>query len=330
MQIAEICRKTWRFMRNKYAAALKKRLTRGQNGYTICCMKTIEGKSFDEERALYAQNGIRLVNCRIEGPADGESALKECRNLKIENCNFDLRYPLWHCNNLEMSGCTQTENCRAALWYDKNIKITYSRLGGIKAVRECRGVTLENDEINSPEFGWRSRNIQIADTRINSQYAFFEAQNIEAEGLTLEGKYTFQYIKNATFRNCRFQTKDAFWHSHNVTVYDSFVGGEYLGWYSDGLTLVRCHIKGTQPLCYCKNLTLIDCTTEDCDLTFEYSDVNAQIKGGIVSVKNPHSGKIYADEIGELVVTKDSRRKIGAEVYCGGKLIYPVKANPAE
>ena len=36
-------------------------------------MKIIENKSFDEERALYASDGVRIVNCRFEGAADGES-----------------------------------------------------------------------------------------------------------------------------------------------------------------------------------------------------------------------------------------------------------------
>ena len=61
-------------------------------------------------------------------------------------------------------------------------------------------------------------------------------------------------------------------------------------------------IKGTQPFCYCKNLRLIDCTMEDCDLAFEYSDVHADIKGGIDSVKNPLSGSITADGIGEIIL----------------------------
>lgn len=74
-----------------------------------------------------------------------------------------------------------------------------------------------------------------------------------------------------------------------------------------------------------QNLKLIDCTTEDCDLAFEYSDVEAEIKGAIVSVKNPQSGKIVAESIGELIVTSDSRRKVEAEVFEAGKKIYPVK-----
>lgn len=282
-------------------------------------MKEIINQRYDEERALYAGRDVRLTGCRFEGPADGESALKECENVTVKNCYFDLRYPMWHCRDLVIEGGVQTENCRAALWYDENVTIRGAELGGIKAVRECKNVVLEDCKINSPEFGWRSRNIKIGDCYINSVYAFFECANISADKLELEGKYTFQYVKNATFRNCKFQTKDAFWHSENVTVYDSFVGGEYLGWYSKNLTLVRCHIKGTQPLCYCKNLTLIDCTTEDCDLAFEYSTVNAQIRGGILSVKNPEAGEIRADSIGELIVTKDSRRKVEAAVFEGDK-----------
>lgn len=288
-------------------------------------MKTIENQKFDEERALYASENVKIVNCRFEGPADGESALKECRNIVVENCFCDLRYPMWHCDNITIANTVQTENCRAALWYDNGVTIENSDLGGIKAVRECKGVDIKNCKINSPEFGWRSADIRIENTYINSMYAFFEAKNIEADGLELEGKYTFQYIENSKFRNCKFQTKDAFWHSKNVTVYDSVLGGEYLAWYSENLTLVRCHIKGTQPLCYCKNLTLIDCTTEDCDLAFEYCEVNATIKGGIVSVKNPEKGRISADSIGELIVTADSRRPVGAEVFEGGRKIYPLK-----
>ena len=118
----------------------------------------------------------------------------------------------------------------------------------------------------------------------------------------MHGKYSFQYIENAVIRNSDLQTKDAFWHAKNVRVEDSVVSGEYLGWYSDGLTLVRCRISGTQPLCYCKNLTLIDCTMEDTDLSFEYSDVEADVQGHILSVKNPRSGHITADSIGEVIL----------------------------
>ena len=40
-------------------------------------MTTFENKKFDEERALYGVDGVVLKNCAFDGPADGESALKE-------------------------------------------------------------------------------------------------------------------------------------------------------------------------------------------------------------------------------------------------------------
>ena len=97
-------------------------------------------------------------------------------------------------------------------------------------------------------------------------------------------------------------TKDAFWHAKNVTVKNSVLKGEYLAWYSENLTLIGCRIEGTQPFCYCRNLTLIDCEMISCDLAFERSTVQAQVKGHIDSVKNPISGRISADSIGDVIL----------------------------
>ena len=109
-------------------------------------------------------------------------------------------------------------------------------------------------------------------------------------------------------------TKDAFWHSKNVTVRNSVVKGEYLAWYSENLTLENCKIIGTQPLCYCKNLRLVDCETEGCDFSFEYSDAEVTVLGNILSVKNPKSGRIIADSIGEIILTPDSKYPCNAEI----------------
>ena len=118
----------------------------------------------------------------------------------------------------------------------------------------------------------------------------------------MKGKYSFQYMENLTIRDSYLDTKDAFWHSKNVTVINSTVKGEYLAWFSEGLTLIDCHIIGTQPLCYCKNLKLVNCTMEGTDLAFEYSDVEATINGHVDSVKNPRSGHITLDSVGEVIM----------------------------
>ncbi len=260
-----------------------------------------ENKQYDEERALYGIKNAEVVGCVFDGEADGESALKECRNITVKNCDFRLRYPFWHVEGADIDDIRMTETCRAALWYDKGIEIHNSKLHGIKALRECLDVTLDNCDISSSEFGWRCSDINVKDTCLTSEYPFFECKNMNFDGFELKGKYSFQYVENVEMRNCTLMTKDAFWHAKNVTVYDSVIMGEYLAWYSEDLRLVRCKISGTQPLCYCKGLVLEDCEMEGTDLSFENSDVKADVKGNIISVKNPISGYIRADSVGEMI-----------------------------
>ncbi len=265
-------------------------------------MKVIENQTFDMERALYGSNGVLARSCSFDGPADGESAFKEGRDITAEHCFFNLRYPFWHDHGLKITDSEMTEKCRAALWYSDHVEITDTKLHGIKALRECSDVLIQNCDIISPEFGWSVRGIRMEDTTAVSEYFMMRSENLTFRGVTFKGKYSFQYIKNATFENCTFDTKDAFWHGENVTVRDSIVKGEYLAWYSDGLTLVNCKIIGTQPLCYCKNLKLINCEMVDTDLAFEKSEVEAVITTKVDSIKNPRAGKIQVPELLELIM----------------------------
>lgn len=279
----------------------------------------IEKKCFDQERALYHSEHTDVVDCLFAGPADGESALKESRDIALRGCSFSLRYPLWHVEGFSMDDCAMDESCRAALWYDRDGKIVHSRLGGIKALRECGNILLEGTDIVSPEFGWKCHDITMKGGSVQAEYLFLDSRNVTLDGVSMKGKYSFQYIHDLTVTNCDLDTKDAFWHTKNATVRDSVVKGEYLGWYSEGLTLVHCRIIGTQPLCYCKNLTLVDCTMEDCDLAFEYSDVVADIKGKVDSIKNPASGTITVDEVGSVIMDDAVRECKGKIVLRGDK-----------
>ncbi len=264
-------------------------------------------KTYDEERALYDIEDATVKDCVFDGPADGESALKECRRITVENCDFRLRYPFWHVTDGNIKDCKMSDTCRAALWYDKNMVIEDSVLGGIKALRECENTTMKNCEIVSEEFGWRCRGLKIDNCSLTSMYPFFECKDAEYNKLSLNGKYSFQYIENAHLKNCELRTKDAFWHCKNVVVEDSLVQGEYLAWYSENLKLVRCKIVGTQPLCYCKGLILEDCEMVDADFAFENSEVEATVNSHIISVKNPISGFIKAKSIGEIIL--DTKRE---------------------
>lgn len=273
-------------------------------------------QNYDEERALYGTKNSKITECSFDGEADGESALKECENIEVDNCYFNLRYPFWHNTNVSITNCNMTENCRAALWYDNNVAIESCQMFGIKALRECNGISIDNCNVKSPEFMWRCSDIRIDNTTINSEYLLFESKNADINNFAMTGKYSFQYVENIKISNSEFNTKDAFWHSKNVTVTDSVVKGEYLGWYSENLKFVRCRIIGTQPLCYCKGLVLEDCTMEETDLSFERSEVNAKVVGRIEGVKNPLCGKITADEIGELLIESEYVNAENSQIIC--------------
>ncbi|MBO5098016.1 MAG: DUF3737 family protein [Agathobacter sp.] len=262
-------------------------------------------ETHDEERAFYGMKDAVVKNCKIDGPADGESAFKECKNIQVEDTYLNLRYPFWHVDDVAITNCHMTENCRAALWYDNGVVITDSIMHGIKALRECKNIQIKDTDIISPEFAWRSHNITVENTTLEGEYPFFECTDMEIDGLKMKGKYSFQYIENVTFRNCNLDTKDAFWHAKNITIEDSVIKGEYLAWYAENIRFVRCKIIGTQPLCYCKGLVLEDCEMDGCDLSFERSEVVATVKGHIDSVKNPITGSVHADSIGEIILEEE-------------------------
>ena len=261
----------------------------------------IENQTFDEERALYNLTESEVIDCTFAGLADGESVLKEVRGVNVINCRFSLRYPLWHAVNFSLIGSTMDSQARAPVWYSQDGKIRECLIDGVKFLRECRNIQIEDSIIRSSEFGWKCHDITIADTEIASEYLLFGSSDIKIDHLRMQGKYSFQYVEQMYIKDSVLETKDAFWHSKNVTVENSIVRGEYLGWFSENLNLINCQISGTQPLCYCKNLNLINCTMENTDLAFEYSDVNADIRGHIVSIKNPKSGTIVADSVGEII-----------------------------
>ena len=243
-------------------------------------MNRIENKVFDEERSLYNLKDTIVLNCTFKGEKDGESPLKEARNIRVDNSNFSLRYPLWHVHNYLINNTNFDINSRAPLWYTLNGKIINCVIEGIKTLRESKNIEIENCHINSSEFGWKSNNIKVSNSNINSEYIFLDSNNVNIKNINFTGKYSFQYMKNVTIEDSILNTKDAFWHSENIIVKNSTINGEYLGWFSKNITFINCKIT---------------------NLAFEYSDVNATIKGRIESIKNPKSGKIIVDEVGSII-----------------------------
>ena len=154
----------------------------------------------------------------------------------------------------------------------------------------------------------------MTDSSAESEYFMMRSSGLKFENVRMKGKYSFQYISDSEFVNCKFDTKDAFWHAKNVVVRDSYVKGEYLAWYCENVEFINCTIIGTQPLCYCRNLKLINCRMEDADLAFEKSDVDAEVKSSVISIKNPKSGIIRVQHVDEVIMD-DPEAAAKIEIY---------------
>ena len=66
-------------------------------------MKKLEQGLFVGERALYNSKDLEIVDSTF---MDGESPLKESENIKLRNCIFKWKYPLWYCNQVEVYNTT--------------------------------------------------------------------------------------------------------------------------------------------------------------------------------------------------------------------------------
>lgn len=278
-------------------------------------MQELKQGHYTGERALYGKRDLRVVDGVFE---DGESPLKEGRNIEVIGSLFRWKYPLWYCKGVLAEKCTWYEMARAGVWYTEDITVRDAVIEAPKNFRRCRNLTLENVAFfQAEETLWHCQGVKLNQVSAKGHYFAMNCSDLEIDGLTLDGNYSFDGVKNAVIRNSRLLTKDAFWNSENVTVYDSFISGEYLGWNAKNLTLINCTIESNQGMCYIDGITLKNCKLVSTTLAFEYSTVEAEIVSGVESVFNPKEGTIRAERIGELIVEKDKVDPEKTKIFCG-------------
>ncbi len=283
-------------------------------------METIKDEEFGGERPLFASQDLRLEGVTIHA---GESALKCCRNIEAVNCRFDGKYPFWHVDGFKVKDCLFTPGARAALWYSRDLVMTDTLVEAPKMFREMDNLRLERVRIpDAQETMWHCSHVRLADVEVaHADYLFMHSHHIVINRYRQQGNYSFQYCHDVEIHDADIDSKDAFWGTEDVTVYNSKLNGEYLGWHSKRLRLVNCHISGTQPLCYCTDLILEHCTFDaDADLAFEDSTLEATVDSAITSVKNPRSGRLECDAIGELIIDKNIKAPADCEIIVRKKL----------
>ena len=276
--------------------------------------KQIRQEFLTGERALFASQDMDIYDSIFD---QGESPLKESRDIRLYNSMFKWKYPLWYCRNIQAEDCTWFDMARAGVWYTDNIEVDRALIEAPKKFRRCDGVKLKHvNFVNAEETLWNCKNIEMTDVQARGDYFAMNCENIEIQNFELVGNYSFDGVKHMTMKNAKLLSKDAFWNTDQVTVYDSFISGEYLGWNAKNLTLINCTVESLQGMCYIDNLVMKNCKLINTTLAFEYSTVEADICSHIDSVINPTSGTITADSIGELILEKDRIKPELTRITC--------------
>ena len=111
-------------------------------------MKEYRQQFFKGERALFAEDGAKIYDSVFD---DGESPLKESKNIEVYNSQFKWKYPMWYSNNINVTNCNWFEMARSGVWYTNNITVKDSLITAPKNFRRCDGVTLDNVDLTNAE-----------------------------------------------------------------------------------------------------------------------------------------------------------------------------------
>ena len=166
------------------------------------------GGNYEGERALFM-----LKDAYLEGVTfhDGESPLKESKNLRITYTTFKWKYPIWYSENVDCQNITIEQTARSGIWYTKNIKIFNSLIAAPKTFRRAEKVFLNQCKLpNAQETFWNCKDIHLFNVEIKGDYLGFNSDGIEVQNMVLDGNYAFDGGKNIVIRDSVLYTKDAF------------------------------------------------------------------------------------------------------------------------
>ncbi len=263
----------------------------------------IRGGFYRGERPLFGSHDLAIYDTIFD---EGESPLKESRNIELYGSVFRWKYPLWYTKNIKAKNCTWFTMARAGVWYTENVTVEDCAIEAPKNFRRCRGLTLRNVSFpDAAETLWSCQNVTLDRVMAKGDYFAMNCSDMNVRDLTLYGNYSFDGATDVTVEDSRLLSKDAFWNSDRVTVKNCFISGEYLGWNAKNLTLIDCTVESLQGMCYIDNLVMKNCKLINTTLAFEYSTVDADITSRIDSVINPTSGTIRAEHIDELIIEPD-------------------------
>ena len=144
----------------------------------------IKQACYTGERALFGAHDLHIYHTVFQS---GESPLKESRNLSLDTCIFQWKYPLWYAKNIHVTDSTWTEMARAGVWYTDYITVEHSAIAAKKNFRRCHDVSLTDVSFaDAAETLWECEQVNMHNVTAKGDYFAMNSRDIEVDGLTYQ------------------------------------------------------------------------------------------------------------------------------------------------
>ena len=157
-------------------------------------MKEIRQEFLTGERALFHGQDLAIYDTTF---ADGESPLKESRNIYLEGSLFQWKYPLWYSRDIRLKDCTLFEMARAGIWYTHNLEMENTLVEAPKNFRRATGLRLRHVNFpNAEETLWSCEDVTMEHVTARGDYFAMNSSDMKLSDFELVGNYSFDGVKN--------------------------------------------------------------------------------------------------------------------------------------
>lgn len=141
-------------------------------------MQEIKQEFLTGERALFGAQDLKISDTIF---ADGESPLKESRDIELTGSMFKWKYPLWYARNIRALDCTWFDMARAGVWYTDHIWVEDSAIEAPKNFRRCRDLTLKNVSFsNAAETLWHCDRVTMENVTAKGEYFAMNSKTLQS------------------------------------------------------------------------------------------------------------------------------------------------------
>ena len=164
--------------------------------------KQIRQTYFEGERPLFGAEHLSIQDTIF---GEGESPLKESRDISLEGSIFQWKYPLWYSKNIAVKDGTWAEMARAGVRYTDDMTVERALIEAPKNFRRCRRLTLKEVALpNALETLWHCTDVTLDHVMAKGDYFAMDCENMKIQDFQLAGNYSFDGAKmwRSTMRSC--------------------------------------------------------------------------------------------------------------------------------